>query len=41
MLYQVWSIIAWVPLGIGLLATVTLVILVAWDFAHWYTKQKR
>lgn len=40
MLYQVWSIIAWIPLGIGMLALVTLVILVTWDFTHWYIKQK-
>ena len=36
-----WSIAAWIPLGIGLLAAVILVVLVTWDFAHWYIKQKR
>ena len=41
MVYTFWSIAAWVPLGIGLLALVTLVIMFTWDFTRWYIKQNR
>jgi len=41
MLYQIWKILAWVPLGIGLLALVILVILFYRDFVLWYIRRGR
>jgi len=39
-IYTFWSIVAWIPLGVGLLALVTLVVMVTWDFTRWYIKQR-
>jgi len=41
MLYQIWSIIAWVPLGIGLLALAILIVLFYRDFVLWYIRRER
>ena len=41
MIAQIWAVLAWVPLGIGLIALVTLAVLVTADFIPFYIKYRR